>query len=109
LASYTIAAHSETTTSALCPYFLHPFWFAGIEEFGTYSKWDSKFARGLEVTYPEAVRQVATHFPDRSPVLLLLNVEMPAPERNGWRLLYHNRRPQFANFDESFWLYGALR
>jgi hypothetical protein len=109
MASYTIAAHSETTTSALCPWFDHPFWFAGIEEFGTYSKWDSKFARGLEVSYPEAVRRVEAHFPDRSRVLLLLNVEMPVPEKNGWRLLYHNRRPQFANFDESFWLYGALR
>jgi hypothetical protein len=109
MADYTIAAHSETTTSALCPYFDHPFWFAGIEEFGTYSKWDSKFARGLEVTYPEAVRRVDAHFPDRSRVLLLLNVEMPAPERHGWQLLYQNRRPQFTNFDESFWLYGALR
>ena len=109
MASYTIAAHSETTTSALCPYFDHPFWFAGIEEFGTHSKWDSRFARGLEVTYPEAVRRVMAHFPDRTRVLLLLNVEMPSPEKNGWRLLYHNRRPQFANFDESFWLYGAIR
>ena len=106
--SYTIAAHSETTTSALCPYFDRPFWFAGIEEFGTFSKWDGPFARGLEVTYPEAVRRVSAHFHDRSRVLLLLNVEMPQPERNGWRLLYHNRRPQFSNFDESFWLYGAL-
>jgi hypothetical protein len=106
--SYTIAAHSETTTSALAPYFDHPFWYAGIEDFGTFSKWDGPFERGLETTYPEAVRRVGTRFPDRSRVLLLLNVEMPQPERNGWRLLFHNRRRQFANFDESFWLYGAL-
>lgn len=108
MSSYTIAAHSETTTSALCPYFEHPFWFAGIEDFGTFSKWDGRFARGLEVTYPEVVRRVTERFGDRSKVLLLLNVEMPQPERNGWRLLYHDRRRQFANFDESFWLYGAL-
>lgn len=108
LASYTIAAHSQTTASALCPYFDQPFWFAGIEDFGTFSKWDGRFARGLEVTYPEAVRRVASRFSDRSRVLLLLNVEIPAPERNGWRLLYHNQRPQFANLDETFWLYGAL-
>ncbi len=109
MAFHTIAAHSETTTSALCPYFDHPFWFAGIEDFGTFSKWDGRFARGLEVTYPEAVRRVTARFPDRSKVLLVLNVEMPQPEANGWRLLYHNQRRQFANFDESFWLYGALR
>jgi len=99
-----IAAHSETTASALAPYFDHPFWYAGIEDYGTFSKWDGRFERGLEVSYPEAVRRARGRFP-----LLLLNVEMPDPERNGWRLLYHNRRPQFANFDESFWLYGALR
>ena len=102
--SYKIAAHSETTTSALGPYFDHPFWYAGIEKYGTFSKWDGAFERGLEVSYPEAAQRARGHFP-----LLLLNVEMPNPERNGWHLLYHNRRPQFANFDESFWLYGALR
>src|SRR5581483_10158083 len=66
VASYTIAAHSQTTGSALAPWFDHSFWYAGIEEFGTYSKWDSRFARGLEVTYPEAVRRVRAKFPDRS-------------------------------------------
>ena len=102
--SYSIAAHSETTTSALGPYFDHPFWYAGIEKYGTFSKWDGAFERGLEVSYPEAAQRARGRFP-----LLLLNVEMPNPERNGWHLLYHNRRPQFANFDEAFWLYGALR
>ena len=102
--SYSIAAHSETTTSALGPYFDHPFWYAGIEKYGTFSKWDGTFERGLEVSYPEAAQRARGRFP-----LLLLNVEMPSPERNGWHLLYHNRRPQFANFDEAFWLYGALR
>ncbi len=106
--SYTIAAHSQTTAEAVAPYFDHPFWYAGIEEFGTFSKWDAKFARGLEVTYPQAVERVERRFPDRSRVLLLLNVAMPAPERHGWRLLYHNQRLQFANLDESYWLYGAL-
>src|SRR4029077_15284309 len=97
MAGRTIAGHSETTASALVPYFDHPFWYPGIEAFGTFSKWDGPFARGLDVNYAEAVRGVERRFPDRSGVLLLLNVEMPSPETHGWRLLVHNRRPQFAN------------
>ena len=109
MASYTIASHSETTTSAVAPYFDHPFWYAGIGQYGTFSRWDGPFERGLETSYPDAVQNVVTHFPDRSHLLLLLNVEMPDPGRNGWRLLFHNRRRQFVNFDESFWVYGALK
>jgi hypothetical protein len=107
MAGRTIAGHSETTASALAPYFDHPFWYPGIEAFGTFSKWDGPFARGLDVNYAEAVRRVETRFPDRSRTLLLLNVEMPSPETRGWRLLVHNRRPQFANLDEMYWLYEA--
>ena len=109
MASRTIAGHSETTASALAPYFRQPFWYPGIESFGTFSKWDSAFSRGLDVSYPEAVHRVERHFLDRSRVLLLLNVEMPSPEMHGWRLLYHNQRPQFANFDEMYWVYGSQR
>jgi hypothetical protein len=107
MAGRTIAGHSETTASALAPYFDHPFWYPGIEAFGTFSKWDGPFARGLNVSYPEAMRRVEARFPDRSRVLLLLNVEMPSPEKRGWRLLVQNRRPQFANLDEMYWLYEA--
>jgi hypothetical protein len=107
MAGRTIAGHSETTASALAPYFDHPLWYPGIEAFGTFSKWDGPFARGLDVSYPEAVRRVEARFSDRSRLLLLLNVEMPSPEKRGWRLLVHNRRPQFANFDEMYWLYEA--
>jgi hypothetical protein len=104
LESLPIAAHSETTTSAVCPWIPHPFWYAGSQREGTFNMWDQRFERGLEVPYPQAVENAKRHFAGRD-YLLLLNVEMPNPAANGFRLLYTNHQFVFAHPDERFWLY----
>jgi len=104
LESLPVAAHSETTTSAICPWISHPFWYAGSQREGTFNMWDQRFERGLEVSYPQAVENAKHHF-GSTDYLLLLNVEMPNPAANGFRLLYTNREPVFAHPDERFWLY----
>lgn len=102
-----IAAHSETTTSALCPWIREPLWYAGSQRTGTFNLWDQRFERGLEVTYPAAVAAAQQHFAGRD-YLLLLNVEMPDPPAHGFRLVYANRRPVFEKTDERYWLYAPL-
>ncbi len=108
LESLPIAAHSETTTSALCPWILHPFWYAGSRRLGTFTMWDQQFERGLEVTYPDAVANAKGHFAGTD-YLLLLNVEMPDPASNGFALLHQTEVPVFAHPDERFWLYRPMR
>ncbi len=103
-----IAAHSETTTSALCPWFRQPFWYAGSQRFGTFTMWDQRFERGLEVTYPDAVAAAKRQFAGRD-YLLLLNVEMPDPGSNGFALLRRTNAFVFAHPDERFWLYRPVR
>jgi len=100
-----IAAHSETTTSALAPYLAHSLWYAGIEDFGTFTMWDRKFDAGLDVTYPDAVARARRRFGGRRDALLLLNVEVPNPHGEGLDLVYQTRRPVFEHTDETFWLY----
>jgi hypothetical protein len=100
-----LAAHSETTTSAVAPYMKHPLWYAGIEEYGTFVRWDRKYDAGLDVPYPEAVKRVRRHFRGRSDVLLLLNVEIPNPAAEGLALVHTTPGPVFAHPDERFWLY----
>ena len=100
-----IAAHSETTTSAVAPYLAHPLWYAGIEEFGSFPMWDKKFDAGLNVTYPAAVARARRAFGGRRDALMLLNVEVPDPPAEGLELLYRTRRPLFEHPDETFWLY----
>jgi hypothetical protein len=108
LEALPIAAHSETTTSALCPWIPHPFWYAGSQRLGTFTMWDQQFERGLEVPYPDAVENAKRHFAGTD-YLLLLNVEMPNPASNGFGLLHQTSVPVFAHPDERFWLYRPMR
>jgi hypothetical protein len=103
LDSAVIAAHSETTTSAVAPYVRHPLWYAGIGEFGSFPMWDRKFDAGLNVTYPDAVARARQAFHGRA--LMLLNVEVPNPAAEGLELVYYDHRPVFEHPDERFWLY----
>jgi len=105
LAKNTIAAHSETTTSAVAPYLDHPLWYAGIEEPGTFAMWDKKFDAGLDVPYPEAVRRIRRHFGHDPGVLVLLNVDVPSPLGEGLVPLCADRIPIFGHDDERFFLY----
>jgi hypothetical protein len=108
LEALPIAAHSETTTSAVCPWIPHPFWYAGSRRLGTFTMWDQQFERGLEVPYPDAVANAKRHFAGTD-YLLLLNVEMPDPASNGFALLHQTTVPVFAHQDERFWLYRPMR
>jgi hypothetical protein len=106
LAALPIAAHPETATSALCPWFTHPFWYPGSGREGTFNLWDRTFDRGLYMPYPVAEQRAREHFGGRR-WLLLFNVEVPDPAAHGFRLL-HATAPPFAQRDERFWLYEPI-
>jgi hypothetical protein len=103
-----VAAHSETTTSALAPYMRHPLWYPGIEEYGSFGMWDKKFDLGLNVPYPEAVGRARNRFRGQD-YLVLLNVEIPDPATEGLELVHATQVPLFEHLDEHFWLYRPVR
>ena len=103
-----IAAHSETTTSAVTPWLSRPLWYAGTQRWGTYNKWDQEFDRGTRVTYPAAVSNAQRQFAGRD-YLLMLNVEMPDPPAHGFRPVYRTTTPIFAHDDEQSFLYRPIR
>lgn len=108
LERFDIAAHNSLQAAAILPYFPGKrFWYCGIEEYGSYMKWDQAYERGLNVPYPLAELRARQHFAGK-PWLLLFNVEMPNPAAHGFRLLYTNREPIFEKTDERFWLYAPL-
>ena len=103
-----IAAHNLTQCEALLPYLPgRVFWYAGIQQDGTYLKWDAAMERALDVPYPVAEDRSRQHFRGKR-WSLLLNVEMPDPESHGYRLLYANQIPVFEKRDERYWLYQPL-
>ena len=104
-----IAAHNAPQCEAVLPYLPGTkFWYAGIEQTGSFMEWDAAYERGLDTSYAAAELRARRHFAGW-PWLLLLNVEMPEPAAHGFRLLYTNRRPIFEKTDERFWLYAPLR
>ncbi|MEO6258896.1 MAG: hypothetical protein ABIP63_01045 [Thermoanaerobaculia bacterium] len=103
-----IAAHNLTQCEALLPYLpATAFWYAGLQHEGTYMTWDAAMERALDVPYPVAEARSRTHFLGKR-WTLLLNVEMPAPETHGYRLLFANQIPVFEKRDERYWLYQPL-
>jgi hypothetical protein len=107
--SAPIAAHNLTQCEALLPYLPgRSFWYAGLEEDGTFLKWNAAFERALNVPYPVAEARAKAHFAGKS-WLLLFNVEMPDPAAHGFRLLYTNRERIFEKTDERYWLYAPLQ
>lgn len=104
-----IAAHNAPQCEAVLPYLPgKKFWYAGIEEYGSFLEWDAKYERGLDVWYDVAEGRARRRFAGK-PWLLLLSIEMPDPAGRGFRLLYTNHRPIFAKTEERFWLYAPLR
>lgn len=103
-----IAAHNLTQCEALLPYLPRTrFWYAGLEDYGTYLKWDEAQERALNVPYPVAEERARRHFAGR-PWLLLFNVEVPDPAAHGFRLLHDTAVP-FEKTDERYWLYAPIR
>lgn len=104
-----IAAHNLTQCEAVLPYLDGTkFWYAGLREWGTYLPWDHTMEQALDTPYPVAVEWARGYFRER-PWHLLLNVEMPDPARNGFRLVYATHEPVFGVRDERYWLYEPLR
>lgn len=108
MAQVDIAAHKQTTAEAVLPYLPgKKFWYAGMQQYGSFMRWDVTHERGLRTSYPDAVRNAQREFAGR-PYLLLLSVKMPDPERNGFRLVYATTRPVYEKTDEQYWLYAPL-
>jgi len=106
LESRITAAHFAPHTESILPYLQNKkFWYAGLEDFGSFMKWDRDYEAGLNVSYPDAIRRVERRFPPGSEYLLLLGAELPQPEQKGYRLLFSTSAEVFGYGVERFFLY----
>lgn len=120
-----MAAFLREKSLALAPLAAHPapqaeavlaqlpkrtFFYPGIEEDGSYMKWDAAYTRGLMLPPEEAVLRVLRRFPAESRPLLLLNQTLPASVLRGYGLIYATpgKIPghKFGHTDERFFLYA---
>ena len=103
-----IIAHRSRKTCALLPYLPEKkFWYAGIEDYGTFITWNVKYLAGTRVSSSQVIRRAGRAFPDKSKILLLLTSPLDFPESDGFRLLYKVDEV-FGYSKEKFYLYKSI-
>jgi hypothetical protein len=106
-----LAAHPAPHSEAVLVHLpKRTFWYPGIEEDGSYMKWDAAYTRGRLLPPEEAVARVLRRFPaDRRP-LLLLNQELPDSALGGYRQIHATPGNisvhKLPHTDERFFLYA---
>jgi hypothetical protein len=106
LENYIIVAHQSVAASAILPYLPGKmFWYAGIEEYGTFITFNKNYLAGKLVSNEQAITRMEKAFPDRAHILLLLNNPLHSPELYNLRLLHKTEEKVFGYGSEIFYLY----
>ena len=104
----TIAGFPAPHCSAVLPYLrTRSLWYPGIEDFGSYMKWDRAYLAGVRIDPAEAVRRFRARFPRHGEALFLTNAPLYDSAGSGLRLLHRTPGLAFAHPDETFFLYEA--
>jgi hypothetical protein len=89
LDTYTIVACPSPQASALLPYLPGKhFWYAGIEDYGTFVVYNTKFRDSTNISNSDVISRMEKTFSRQSKILLLLSRPLNDLESNGFRLLY---------------------
>jgi hypothetical protein len=108
LDEYIIVAHHSAITHALLPYLPDKkFWYADIENYGTFITYNKKYLAGRTISNSEVIRRAGRAFADKSNILLLLTTPLDFPELDGFRLLYKVDKV-FGYAHEKFYLYKSI-
>jgi hypothetical protein len=106
---FTVVAHRSCPSASLLPYFNNKtFWYADIEDYGTFITFNQKYFTEMNISNKEVISRMHKSFPDRSKLLLLLLNPLDFPESYGFRLLYSVDKNIFGYGRETFYLYKPI-
>lgn len=83
------------------------FWYAGLNDDGTYAKWDEAFSKAESLPMETCIARAKQKFRGRK-WLLVTTAELPPLLARQFRLRYHTERPVWVRFDEHYWVYEPL-
>jgi hypothetical protein len=107
--NYMIIAHQSNGANALLPYLPEKvFWYAGIEDYGTFVTYNKKHLAGRSISNEQAILRIQKTFPATSQLLILLTNPLDFPELYGFRLLYKVDKDVFGYGHERFYLYKPV-
>ncbi|MCF7919601.1 MAG: hypothetical protein K9N06_06785 [Candidatus Cloacimonetes bacterium] len=91
---------------AILPYFPEKkFWYAGLQDYGSYIIWDTEFKENHNISEEEIITRINKHFPGQKDILLVMSKPLATPSIDGFRQLYQNKREVFWIQDETYYLY----
>jgi len=109
LDNYTIVAHPSPFASALLPYLPGKrFWYAGIEDYGTFVHYNKKYINGSLISNSEVIARMKKNFPEKSKTLLLLSTPLSSLESDNFTLLYKVDEA-FGYNNEKYYLYRSVQ
>ena len=109
LTNNIIVAHRSPPASAILPYIPGTrFWYADIEQFGTYVTWNKKYGNNQNISFEEIVKRINKHHFSESNILILLNNPIPKSKSSNYILLKKVKDNVFGYGRETFYLYRKL-
>jgi hypothetical protein len=109
LDNYTIAAYPSPQASALLPFLPgKQFWYADIEDYGTFVAYNKKFVEAQNISNSEIILRINKAFSEQSQILLLLSRPLNFSELNGFILLYKVDQVFGYNL-EKYYLYKSIQ
>lgn len=109
LDNYTIVAHPSPQASALLPYLPGKhFWYAGVEDYGTFVAYNKRLLAGRDISNSEVISRMKKVFSEQSTILLLVSSPLNYLESNSFRLLYKVDKVFGYNL-EKYYLYESVK
>ncbi|MFH1093341.1 MAG: hypothetical protein V1739_04195 [Candidatus Omnitrophota bacterium] len=109
LTDYIIVAHESAYTSSLLPYIPNiKFWYADVEQYGTFVTWNKKYRRDIFIPFEEIVRRINKNNFPKNKTLILLNNKIPVSETSKYRLLHKVETGIFGHSNERYYLYRPI-
>jgi hypothetical protein len=84
------------------------FWYAGPQQFATYTRWDRDWQSDAKLSDSEVIRRVQGRFLTAPHLLLIGGRALGDPASRGYKLIFQNSYNVFGHPEEVYFLYAPL-
>ncbi len=104
-----IVAHRSPHSSSILPYIPKvKFWYADIEQYGTFITWNKIFGKNNSILFEEIVNRIHANNLPKNKLLILSNKPIPVGEIHNYQLLHKVETGIFGYGKEKYYLYKPI-
>lgn len=109
LTGNTIVAHWSPHTSSILPYIPKiKFWYADIEQYGSFITWNKIYGKNNSISFEEIVNRINENNLPKGKLLILLTKPIPASKISNYQLLHKVDTGIFGYGGEKYYLYKPI-